>query len=89
MTPFRDASNFKFCTRVIATQAGTFAKHRTPYGQGLSKFAGGGFESIYLDGADIATRVLEVDTVAGGTYRGAVARGVGTEARRVVSQGVV
>lgn len=76
----RDSGTSKFCTRFIASQSGTLMRHRTPYGQGLSKYVGGGFENIALDANGLAGRLLDVDTVNGGTYVGALMNAQGREA---------
>jgi hypothetical protein len=76
----RDAGTSKFCTRFVANTAGILMRHRTPYGQGLSKYVGGGFENIALDANGLATRLIDVDTVNGGTYIGAVMNAQGREA---------
>lgn len=77
----RDSGTFSTCAQFVATQAGsTLFKHRTPYGQGFSKFIGGGFEGIMLNGNNVATRVLDVDTVNNGSYLGFITGSVGREA---------
>jgi len=61
--PFGQGAQF------IATFAGIMARHRTPYASEMGgvkqrRNNGGGFQGITLNGADIATRAFEADSVS-------------------------
>lgn len=72
---------FTCATKVTATFAGTVLKHRTVYGSAATQVnVGGGFKDICVDGALIATRLLEVDSVKTGVYHAFLMNSVGTEA---------
>jgi hypothetical protein len=67
-------------TTIVPTFAGTVLKHRTPYAtQSVHQNAGGGFADLSVIGNSVATRLLEVDSISGGTYRLFVADSMGTD----------
>lgn len=64
-----DVNTTEFSTLLAPTFAGTALKHRTPYdGPTRRRNNGGGFSKISVVGNNIATRLLEVDSISGGTY---------------------
>jgi hypothetical protein len=69
-----DSGSTDYACRLLPTFAGTVLKHRTPLaaelgGTPINKYWGGGFSGISVFGNSIATRLLEVNTIAGGIYR--------------------
>lgn len=78
--PPTDAGTNANCVQFVATQTGTFFKHRTPYHANRAKYSGGGFSGITFNANGFATRLIEVDTVNFGTYIGSLLNAVGSEA---------
>lgn len=64
-----DVNTTQFSTLIAPTFAGVALKHRTPYdGPSRRRNNGGGFVGISVVGNNVATRLLEVDSVVGGAY---------------------
>lgn len=64
MPILNDAGVVKYSSRIVANFAGTLTKRRSPYGASLRKTRGGGFVNVTLDGNGLATKCLEIDSVA-------------------------
>ena len=75
-----DAGLATYGTQIIANFVGTVLKHRTPYGVGMSRNSGGGFIGMSVGANGVATRLLEVNSVADSEYDVFLQNSVGTEA---------
>lgn len=74
-------ANISPCVKIVPTFAGTVLKHRTPRnGPNQLINVGGGFRDIVVLGNDIATRLLEVDSVNSGTYKLNLYGSIGSDA---------
>jgi len=61
--------------QITPTVAVTVLKHRTPYGA-YAQYSGGGFVNFTAIGNGLAGPLLEIDSISGGTYVGALSEAV-------------